>query len=475
MEGLTLGEIAYITGGKILQGREDLPVEGISTDSRTVQPGELFWVLTGERFDGHHFIHEALEKGAAGVILSRPEDFPAGPENGPPSRAAGALPACLWVPDTLKALQELAHAYRKRFDIPVVAITGSNGKTTTKELTASVLAQHFKVWKTQGNFNNLIGLPLTLLGLSAHHQALVVEMGMSRPGEIARLCQIAAPTLGVLTNIGTAHLEFLGSVEAIQRAKGELVQALQADHLLVINADDLRVVELGQGFAGRTLSFGIHTRADLQAREVQELGLAGTRFRLRIGEEEVPIHLPLVGLHNVYNALAAAAVGHGLSVGLSEIREALEGFSGIKMRMQPHRLWNEVILINDCYNANPNSMKAAIRTLARLDPPGGRSFLVMGDMLELGPRGEALHREIGRFVVEQKIDILITVGERARLAAEEAMGLGMNGDRVQICSSHEEGARALLARLKEGDRVLVKGSRGLAMERLIHQVLGHQG
>lgn len=465
MEGLTLGEIARVVQGWLFGGGEGTPVAGISIDSRTLRPGELFWALPGDQFDGHDFVIHALKAGAVGALISRPEICRQIESFRPTS--------FLQVGDSLRALQELASHQRRRFSLPVVAVTGSNGKTTTKELVAAVLARRLTVHKSQGNFNNLIGLPLTLLGLSSQHQVAVVEMGMNRAGEIAALCRIASPTLGVITNVSGAHLEFLGSIEAVQRAKGEIVQALGKEHTLIVNADDPRVVELGKGFSGRRIDFGIDAPAQVKARHIHEEGSEGIRFLLTIEGREVPVHLQLMGRHNVSNALAAAAVGHAFSLELEEIQKGLEGLGGMKMRMQLHRLRNNVFLIDDSYNANPKSMEAAIRTLAGMAPQG-RSFLVIGDMLELGPQAETFHRDLGKLVVDLKIDHLITLGNLASLAAEEALHRGMSQSRVWICPNHQEGAHVLLDQLQEGDRVLVKGSRGSAMENLTLAVINNQ-
>ena len=470
MEGLTIGDISRIVQGKLLAGDKETPARSVSIDSRTLRQGELFWALPGERFDGHDFVIHALEAGAAGVIISRPEIGPKieafRRDNDPPISS-------LWVENSLKALQELARHWRKRFSIPVTAVTGSNGKTTTKELIASVLARRMDVHKNQGNFNNLIGLPLTLLNLSSQHQVAVLEMGMNRLGEIEALCRIALPTLGVITNINGAHLEILGSIEAVQQAKGELVQALDKEHTLIVNADDPRVVELGRGFAGRRIDFGIDAPAEVRASQVREQGIKGVHFRLAVEDREVPICLRLMGRHNVSNALAAAAVGHAFSLEVEKIRKGLEWFTGMKMRMQFHQLRNKVLLIDDSYNANPTSMEAAIRTLAGMDSQG-RSFLVFGDMLELGLQSEVFHRDIGRLVTELGIDYLITIGKSANLAAEEALYRKMDKDRVSICHNHQKGAQVLLSWLREGDRVLIKGSRGSAMENVVQAIIENQ-
>lgn len=470
MEGLSLNEIKKIIGGELIRGDGDTQVTRISIDSRKIKPGELFWAIPGERYDGHDFVLEALSKGAAGAVISR-KDLTHNTYMEPYH-----FQTLILVPNTLPALQTLAQAYRKRFPIPLIAVTGSNGKTSTKEIIAQVLSTRFKVLKTEGNFNNLIGLPLSLVGLSSQHQVAVLEMGMNRSGEIARLCEIAQPNIGVITNIGTVHLEFLGSIEAVQEAKAELVKALKADDLLILNADDERVNRLSQRFLGKVLFYGLSPRAHIWADRIELRGSEGSYFVLHAPDSEgIDINLNLMGQYNIYNALAGGAIGYAFQIPLADIKKALESFLGIKMRLQPYILPGNILLIDDSYNANPQSLQYAIDVLMSCCPDQGRSFLVMGDMLELGEDSENLHRMVGRKIAKVSMDFLIVLGASASIAAEEAIHSGMDRGRVFICKDQEQIIRLLMEELQTGDRVLIKGSRAMAMDKIVARLMELKG
>ncbi|MDI7258701.1 MAG: UDP-N-acetylmuramoyl-tripeptide--D-alanyl-D-alanine ligase [Thermodesulfobacteriota bacterium] len=454
-----IDEIIKATGGKLLQGKEDAVFEGISTDSRTVAGGSLFIALKGPRFDGHHYAIEALEKRAGGVVI---EESKSGDIrwNGYRSQAVIA------VKDTLHALGEIARDRRRKFGIPVVALTGSNGKTTTKEMISACLETTFPILKTKGNLNNLIGLPLTLLNLTGKERIVVLEMGMNVPGEIRRLTEIAEPDVGLITNIQKAHLEGMGSLEKIKEEKGALFRGMRKDGSIIVNQDDPRVVSLAEEFPGQKILFGIDQTADVMAREICLKGSEGTSFILILEGEEAEISLPLLGRHFVPNALSAIATASLFGVGLEKAKEALERFRPFLMRMEIISLEGGKTLINDAYNANPNSMELSLETLSE-SRGEGRAIAVLGDMLELGDFTEEAHRELGRKVGELSIDLLLAMGEEAPVLVESAIRHGFEPKKAIVVESHSEAVSILKETIRKGDWILVKGSRGMAMEKIV--------
>lgn len=446
---LDLQKIAQVTAGRLSPAGARVTVTGISTDSRSVCPGELFVPLRGEKFDGHDFLTQAVRRGAAACLS---EDV-----------IAGFPVPVIQVADTLQALGDLAAAFRRDFSGPVVAVTGSSGKTTTKEMLASILSGTAPGLKTEGNFNNLVGLPLTLFRLAPEHRWAVLEMGMSARGEIARLAEIALPDVGIITNVGPAHLETLHGLDGVARAKGELFAALKAGGTAVINADDERVAQLPVANGVRRLLFGFSASAEIRAEEVAVAG-AAVSFRLVLPEGTWPVTLAVAGRHNVYNALAAAAAAAALMVPAGAIVHGLQTFRGGRGRMELVDLGNGTILIEDTYNANPLSVRAALTALDEMGG-SGRRIAVLGDMLELGAEAAELHRQIGAEAA-QRCDFLILLGGMAGETAAGARQQGMAADRVQIVSSHVEAADRLRSLLRPGDRLLVKGSRGMRMEKV---------
>jgi UDP-N-acetylmuramoyl-tripeptide--D-alanyl-D-alanine ligase len=413
--------------------------------------------LRGERFDGHDFLADAARSGASCAVVAR-------------GRAASGPPGLplLEVDDTLAALGAVARLHRLRFSIPVVGVTGSNGKTTTREMIAAILATRGPVLSTEGNLNNEVGVPLTLLRLLPTHTAAVIEMGMSHRGEIGRLTAIAEPRVGVVTNAFPAHLEGLGSVDGVADAKGELYRGLPADGVVVANADDPRMLHRARKSGRRVLTFsgGSDRDADVVLLDVLSQDPGGMRFLLGIGTKEVEVRLPLVGEHNAVNAAAAAAAA--LSLGCSD-REIVRGLAGVRpvgRRLRVERLPSGVLLVDDCYNANPASMRAALRTLRQL-AGAGRALAALGDMLELGTAEDDLHRELGREAAAAGLAALATFGPLARLAREAAIEAGM----ARSDTFHTEDPLLLVAfvreRLRPGDVLLVKGSRGMKLERLV--------
>ncbi len=450
----TPDELAAATGGRWIGAPPDA-VEGVSTDTRTIGAGTLFVALRGEHFDAHEFLADAAGKGAAAAVVAE-------------ARAADASPLPrLAVPDTLAALGALARHHRRRFSIPVIGVTGSNGKTTTREMIAAILATRGKVLKTEGNLNNEIGVPLTLFGLDAAHQAAVIEMGMSHPGEIARLAAIALPQVGIVTLAAPAHLEGLGTVDAVADAKAELYQGLPDGGIAIANADDARLLKRAQASGRRTITFSAAKgrRGDVVVLEVVSQGTDGLRFVLGIGNREVTVHIPgLVGAHNAANAAAAAAAAIALGCTDREIVRGLADVRPVGRRLRLERLASGVQLVDDCYNANPASMSAALRTLVDLAAQGGRPVAVLGDMLELGAFEAEAHRALGAEAARAGVRVLATFGPRTRAAADAARAAGLD-------AFHSEDIDALVrwakATVRATDVLLVKGSRGMKLERLV--------
>jgi UDP-N-acetylmuramoyl-tripeptide--D-alanyl-D-alanine ligase len=435
-------------------------ITGVSTDSRTVRTGDLFVALRGERFDGHRFVADAFASGAVAAVVDRA--WSDGQGTGLP---AGAV--TLTVEDTLVALQELARWYRSRFDIPVVGVTGSNGKTTTKEMTAAALGREFTVWKTTGNYNNHVGVPLTLFGIESIHDAAVIEMGMNHAGEIARLAELARPRVGVVTNVAPAHLESMRDLDGVAQAKAELVAALPLDGTAVLNADDPRVAAMGRGGPSAVVFYGLSEDADVAADDIDCGGL-GVRFTLRrteLVDERIRVEVPAPGRHNVHNALAAIAAAVSLGVPASDAAAGLTDFRAVAMRMQIVET-GMVTVINDAYNANPASMSAALETL--VDVAGRRpSVAVLGDMLEVGDGSREAHREIGVRAAKLGIGRLYLYGSDVGALAEGAIEAGMPPDRVHVHDDRGTLARDLMSGLPRDAVLLVKGSRGMRMEEVV--------
>lgn len=468
----TVEQVLEITGARLLSPVEARRlrqgIKRISTDSREVRSGDLFVALQGERYDGEAFVEAAIRQGAIGAIVQgRPAEA-----RSAKAESGGAPPAglLLGVADTLTALQQLAAHHRSRFDIPLVAVTGSNGKTTTKEMAAAVLAERGAVLKTEGNLNNRIGVPKTLLRLTERHEAAVIEMGVDQVGQTTRLCEIAGPTIGIITNIGPDHLEFFGSLEASAQSKAEMLDLMPPDGAVVLNADDAYFGYLASRARCRVVSFGFSMGAQVRAADVAPSARAGTAFDLILPGRTRPtrVTLPAHGTHNLSNALAAAAVGHLVGMSGAAIARGLARFKPATMRSEVTQAGG-VTIINDCYNANPASMKAAIDLLADLGA-GHRTIAVLGDMLELGPRSPEFHEEVGAYVGRRGVEWLVAVGELGRGLAAGARGAGLAPDRIRTVADAEEAAQAVTAILQAGDVVLVKASRRVQLERVVEQL-----
>jgi UDP-N-acetylmuramoyl-tripeptide--D-alanyl-D-alanine ligase len=449
MEPTHLERIARWAGGELLAGDAAATVETICTDSRALRAGDLFLALRGENFDGHSFVREAAKRGALGAVV---EDAP---EDLPPHFAI------IRVGDTLRALQEIAASYRRNLPLQAVCITGSNGKTSTKDLTASVLGEHFPVTKTEGNLNNHIGLPLSILRARASDEIGVFEIGMNHPGEIAPLARIAAPDVAIITNIGTAHIEFLGTREAIAQEKGMLAEAVGPSGTVILNAGDAFSAAIAERTKADTIFCGLD-RGDIHASDLQTTA-TGIHFRLHGFGRSVEAALPVPGIHMVHNALLAVGAGHVFGLSLEECAAGLAKARLTRGRLE-QKLVRGIQVIDDTYNANPDSMKASLLTLAQMST-NGRRIAVLGRMGELGTEAEHGHREVGRAAVDLGLDCVITVGEEADWIAEEAWRGGLA--KVLKFPTSEEAVRALREIARAGDLVLVKGSRSARMERII--------
>lgn len=455
---LSVEEILDITRGVLISGRPDGAIEGITIDSREVIPGQLFVPLRGNRFDGHDFVFSALEQGAGGAIVEREMIIP-----------AGEKPVIL-VADTLAALGDIARNWREKFRGPVIAITGSTGKTTTKEMTAIILSERWVVHKSEGNYNNLIGIPLTVFNLTPAHELIVVELGTNRPGEIARLGEITEPTIACVTNVGPAHLEGLGSMDGVAREKGELFFKLKDNGIAVVNVDDPYVREMATKTGVQTVTFGWRNDALVTVRGDVEVTEGKTAFTLVIGNESAHVTLAATGEHNVYNALAAAAISWAAGARVEDIVSGLVRYRPMPGRMEILTLKGGIHLINDVYNANPASCEAALRTLRQLRKTG-KSFVILGDMLELGGEGEQCHERVGHLLVETGVTQAYLRGDLVKYVARGAYEEGWQNGQAIIFRNGGEIVGDLCARIEPGDWILVKGSRGTKMEEVVNEIV----
>jgi UDP-N-acetylmuramoyl-tripeptide--D-alanyl-D-alanine ligase len=453
---LSPAEVAAATGGTTLR-TGSRPMRKAAVDSRRVTPGQLFVALPGERTDGHAHLAEAVAAGATGVLVSR----------GPTDEELDGLGdiTVIRVAEGLAALHALAAAWRRRFDLPVVGVTGSVAKSSTKEAIGAVLAEDrpvSAVLRSEGNENNEIGLPLTILRLGPHHEIAVLEMGMYVGGEIAELCRIALPSIGVVTAVRPIHLSRAGSIDAIEAAKAELVEALPADGLAVLNADDARVRRMAARTQARSVTYGFAPDADVRAEAIASLGLDGMAFEIVARGERGAVRLPRLGRHAVHNALAAAAVALGVGSSLETIVAGLSRPWALPHRSAVMRL-DGVTVIDDAYNAGPDSMAAALDALAELP---GRHVAVLGRMAELGELDEAAHAAVGRRAAGV-LDVLVAVGEGTAALVDGALAAGMPAAHIVHVPSPEAALDELPGRLRPGDIVLVKASRSEALERVV--------
>lgn len=458
---LSAADAVAWTGGALERGSRERGFTGVSIDSRSVGAGELFVAIAGPRFDGHDFLAAAAAAGAGGLVVERGRARPAGLD---PNLAVIA------VDDTTRALGALAAGHRRRFSGPLVAVTGSNGKTTTKEMCAAALAAAGPCLKNEGNLNNQFGLPLTLLRRTCDVRAVVVELGMNHRGEIAVLAEIARPDVGVITNVGTAHIENLGSQEAIAREKGDLLAALPAEGTAVVNADDLRAAAQAERTRARVVRFGRGEDADVRAADVRCLDGRGYAFELVAAEGAVAVEVAGLGETTVANALAAAAAARAAGEPLDAIAAGLARYVPVRRRLERIELPGGVVVIDDTYNANPQSTEAALRLLARLGR-GGRAVAVLGHMGELGDRAAAAHREIGRLAARLDVAWIFALGEDAEELVAGAVEAGLDAERARVVRDHDDAAARVEKILAPGVQVLVKGSRAMAMERVVERLV----
>ncbi len=430
--------------------RRDEVAQAYSIDSRSVRRGELFFAVKGERLDGHDFVAAALEKGAVGAVICQDQ-----------AQRFTDQSNLLCVEDTLVALQTLATAVRKVWGKPLVGVTGSAGKTTTKEAIAHVLSSGGRVLKSEGNFNNHFGLPLMLLKLEPEHDLAVIEMGMSHAGEIRALAKIAQPEIGVVTNVAPVHLEFFDSIAGIARAKYELIESLPSNGIAVLNADDEYVSQFGRDFKGRVIKYGIQSLADVRAENVRSRGVEGSEFDVIAAGSREHALLQLVGEHNILNALAAVSVGLACGMKLPESVAALASLAPADKRGQVLQLGN-ITVVNDCYNSNPKALNAMVDALAAMK--AARRIVVAGEMLELGAAGEEMHRDAGRYISERKMDMLLGV---RGLAQSMVDGARQTGTRAEFVATPEEAGEWLARETRDGDVVLLKASRGVKLEKAL--------
>jgi len=458
MNNIKVSDILKATGGKLIQGNSELLINGISTDTRSIKQGEIFFALEGENYDGHKFVEQAIHNGAAGAVISSGKKAAYSFHNG------FKKCALLEVADTLTALGELAKFYRNSLPASFIAVTGSNGKTTTKDMAYHVLRNFKSVSRSRKSFNNLIGVPLTIFETETAHDFCIVEMGTNAPGEIKRLSEIIFPDFAILTNISNAHLEGLENIEGVASAKSEFIENMAEDGTLITNADDDWCNQIADRFNGKVISFGFNQSADIKASNVKRND-SGFVFTVN---DSLTVNLPVFGKHNIYNALAVIAMCDTVGVGIEVICDKFMDFKLPPMRMEK-QICGGIVVVNDGYNSNPSSMSSALDEFSQLIT-SGRKVLICGDMLELGNYAERLHKEVGAKVADANIDVLWTVGPLSRFVAEEAIANGMPRENILSCETSEEMCSFVASQLKKDDTVLIKGSRRVKLESVSRQI-----
>jgi len=460
---LSAAEIAAATGGRVTSGNPAHRVERWSIDTRSLQPGDLFVAIRGDRFDGHAFVAAALAAGAAGAVVTAAPVLPEAGKGGP-------APLLIEVADTTRALQDGGREMRRRAGAKVVAITGSAGKTTTKELAAAFLAAKYSVFRNKGNLNNHIGLPLSLLELRTRPDVAVVELGMNHAGEIRTLIGIAEPDVRVWTNVGDAHLGFFDSADAIADAKGEILDQARPGDLLIANADDERIAARIRDFAGRTVTFGLSAAAEVRGSDVEHLGLDGMAATVTTPRGEMRMRTPLLGTGNLLNLLAAAAVAIELGVPLPAIADRAASMAPAPHRGELLRLPGGITLIDDSYNSSPAALKRSLETV-HAATGSARKIAVLGEMLELGAHAERLHQECGRAAADAGLSLLIAVGgDGAQWLADSARRAGMAESAVLYVPTSNAASEIALRKVRPGDLILVKGSRGIRTDLVVDRL-----
>ncbi len=458
----TVEQIVKITGGVLLSGEKEAVIKTFSKDTRTIEEGDFYLGIKGEKFNGSQFYEEALKRKASGVLVQDVDI----PEEILKTYKGKAI---IKVKDVVKAMQQLASYKRSLYNIPVVAITGSVGKTSTKDIVASVLEEEFDVLKTEGNLNNHIGLPLTILKLD-HHEAMVIEMGMNNFGEIRTLTNIAKPTLCIITNIGTAHIGNLGSRENILKAKLEILEGMEKGGTVLVNNDNDLLHKWAEEQKNATnfsvVTYGIKNPSDYMAKAINTKE-EGSTYEITIHNKKYTIIVPVPGMHFVYNSLCSIAVGDYYQMEMTKIQQGIQNFKLTKNRMEIEKIRDNITLINDAYNANLDSMQSALQYLGSLK---NRKIAVLGDMLELGEYGVELHKKVGEEVVKNEIDILLAVGSLAKYIAEEAIALGMPKENVKYLATKEEAIKMLNTILTEKDNVLIKASNSMKFYQIVDYI-----
>ncbi len=462
---MSAGEVAKAAGGTLVNGKTGSPVAGIATDSRTVGNGQLFLPLKGETFDGNDFVAQAIKSGAAGSFVTAwNRELRAQLDS-----SLTDSTVVIKVADGLKAYQSLAAAERLKLNCTVIAITGSTGKTTTKDILTAMLAKKLRVVASERSYNNEVGVPATILRAGSDTDVLVLEMAMRGPGQIRDLCAIARPNIGLVTNVGKTHFEFFGSEERIAEAKGELVESIPADGLVVLNVDDYWTHKLRAISKAPVVTYGTKPSADVRASGISLDREGRPSFFLKCKAGRRKMRLPVPGRHNVYNTCAAAAVAMHLGLSLKEIAESGDDIALSGMRMELFTTADEVTILNDAYNANPASMKAALETLEAIEARG-KKIAVLGDMMELGSVADAAHFQVGEMVAKMGLDLLVAVGAKSAKIADGAMVGGMAGDRVKRCANGEEAARLVRKMVSRDDVLLVKASRAMRLETVVESL-----
>ncbi|MDQ0338988.1 UDP-N-acetylmuramoyl-tripeptide--D-alanyl-D-alanine ligase [Caldalkalibacillus uzonensis] len=447
---LTVKDVVELSGSQLLQGDPEAMVEFVHFDSRQLEDHSLFVALTGGARDGHQFIDDAIEKGAASVLVSQDD---------PQLRQTHQGVSFIFNEDTRSAFQALATGYRKRLSLPVVAVTGSNGKTTTKDMIAHLLSAKFKVYKTYKNFNNDLGVPLSLLHIKKHHELAVLELGMNKAGEIDFLARMAQPNISVITNVGDAHIQFFGLREKIAEAKGELLPHTDPDGFVILNGDDPLVLSQAPRYPGKVYTYSIRKEADIYATNIT-FSEHGSFFDLHVDGQSVSCFMPMFGEHNISNLLPAAFIAYRSGINLETLQQTMMSISISDMRFQTMAGPNGSILINDAYNASPTSMKVAIDTFEHIYP-GRKKVVVLGDIFELGEQSDKLHTEVGQYIKDKRLTV-ITVGDKSSLISKAAGGTHV--------STHEEAIEVLKPYLTPEHVILLKASRGMKLEKIIESL-----
>jgi UDP-N-acetylmuramoyl-tripeptide--D-alanyl-D-alanine ligase len=452
---IKVGEVVSPMMGELSWGDAGLPVSGVSTDSRDILPDMIFFALKGEIFDGHEFVIKAIERGASCVVVEQGYEV---------KISSGLNAAVIKVQDAFRALGDLASWWRHRFDIKVAAITGSAGKTTTKEMAARILELTSKTLKNKGNLNNLIGLPMTVFQLEEDIAKMVLEMGMNRPGEIGRLTEIADPDVGLITNVGRAHIEGLGDIKGVARAKAELLEKISPTGRIILNGDDDILMKEASRFKRDVMTFGLRPENDVRAVNISGLGKDGVSFELQYHDDAVQAILPVPGLHNVLNALAAASIALAMDEPFGNIPVGLKEYDALKGRFKIISLANNVTLVDDTYNANPSSLRASLNSVKEMAVSGKSLIVGLGEMLELGKETVQAHIEAGRMVSDIGAAWFFAMGEHAHEMVEGAVSQGFSQERANKVETHGEMVNMIGEVLKPGAIILLKGSRRMGLE-----------